>query len=146
MSTSPRRPSGKLSQAGSADLEGRLGEPLQRPAIDCSRTGIPRPYHKAPGGIVPCPCGRFGAIAPILIKDLVVDRRRVDAAGRAVAYQAVEPVPYAVVQPVTRTSPTRPIDVRPRCGTSCSLPNQRSAARTLDLWLAKVLAVTPTRA
>ena len=30
--------------------------------------------------------------------------------------------------------------------TLCSLPNQRSAARTLDLWLANVLAVTPTRA
>ena len=31
-------------------------------------------------------------------------------------------------------------------GTSCSLPNQRSAARTLLLWFASVFAVTPTRA
>ena len=34
----------------------------------------------------------------------------------------------------------------PSCGTSCSLPNQRSAARTLDLWFARVFGVTPTRA
>src|SRR5258705_1283412 len=34
----------------------------------------------------------------------------------------------------------------PREGTLCSLPNQRSAAATLDLWLATVLAVTSRRA
>ena len=34
----------------------------------------------------------------------------------------------------------------PRTGTSCSLLNQRSAARTFDLWFANVFAVTPTRA
>ena len=88
-------------------LDGRLGEPLQRPAIDCSRAGIPRPCHEAPGGIVRCQCGRLGAVAPILIKDLVVDRRRSDAAGRAVAHEAIEPVPYAAIQPVTEACPLR---------------------------------------
>src|ERR1700722_2465049 len=34
----------------------------------------------------------------------------------------------------------------PRGETWCSLPNQRSADATLDLWLATVFAVTPTRA
>ena len=88
-------------------LEGRLGEPPQRPAIDCSRTGIPRPCHKAPRGIVRCPCGRLGAVAPVLIKDRVVDRRWADRPGRAVAHQTVEPVPYAAFLSRHRTSPTR---------------------------------------
>ena len=34
----------------------------------------------------------------------------------------------------------------PRLGTSFSLPNQRSAARAFDLWLASVFAFIPTRA
>jgi hypothetical protein len=32
----------------------------------------------------------------------------------------------------------------PRGATSCSSPNQRSAALTLDFWLASVLALAPT--
>ena len=34
----------------------------------------------------------------------------------------------------------------PRLGTFFSLPNQSSAARTFDLWLASVFAFAPTRA
>src|ERR1019366_7596383 len=88
-------------------LDGRLGEPLQRPAIDCTHAGIPRPRHKAPGGIVRCQCGGLGAIAPILVEGPVVDRLRPDAAGRAVADEAIEPVPYAAVQQVAEPRPLR---------------------------------------
>ena len=89
--------------------------------------------------------GGLGAIAPILIKDLVVDRRRTDAAGRAVAYEAIEPLRVGLSN-LSRNRAHSGDSRAPCCGTSCSLPNQRSAARTLDLWFARVFAVTPTRA
>src|ERR1019366_3051902 len=86
-------------------LDRRLGEPLQLPAIDCPRTGIPRPYQESPGRVVRCPRGGLGAIPPVIIQHLVVDRRRADAAGRAVADKAVEPIPDAVIQPATEPRP-----------------------------------------
>jgi len=101
----PAQPLGEGLPGGLGLLNGRLGEPLQRPAIDCTRAGIPRPCQKAPSGIVRCQCGGLGAIAPILIQGTVVDRRRTNAAGRAVADEAIEPVPYAAIQQVTEACP-----------------------------------------
>jgi hypothetical protein len=66
-------------------LDRRLGEAPQRPAVDYSRTGIPRPYHKALGGIVRCPRRRLGAVAPVFIKYLVVDREPSCRADRGCA-------------------------------------------------------------
>ena len=137
---------GEVAPGGPSDLDGRLRQSPQRPLIDCSRTGIPRSHHEAAGGIVRCPCRGLGAVAPIFVENPVIDRGWVDAAGRAVAYQAVQAAPHAACIYRSQNLAHRADRRAPRCGTPCSCPNHRSAARTLAVWFAKVLAVTPTRA
>ena len=98
-----RIPTAKASCAETAALIGawslraRLMHKTIRQGDDFAPyAGIPRPDHVAPGGVVRGQrCAR--PVAPVLIEDLIVDGRRVDAARRAVAYQVGEPVSLAII-------------------------------------------------
>ena len=58
----PAQVLGEAVPARFSTLDGRFGEPPLRPAIDCSRAGIPRPRHKAPGGVVSCQCSCLAGV------------------------------------------------------------------------------------
>jgi len=72
---------GEFLPGGLGDLDRRLGERLQRPALECGCTGIPSPHHRAPRRVTGGHSGEFRAVGPIVLEDRVVDGGWIDPAG-----------------------------------------------------------------